>query len=301
MHRKCTGISRARDPHAVAFCAGKRHGIGQPAPQLIIWPESATPRPLFADEKMHRFVHDQAARGDFGLLLGTLDFDPALGEDYNVAALFTERGERLQIYRKMHLVPFGEYLPLRPLLAPITGDLIPGDFTPGNDYTLLTLADPSVRIGALVCFEDTLGDLTRRFVARGAQLLVNVTNDGWFGQSPAAAQHLANSLFRAIETRRPLVRCGNTGLTGSIDPFGRTAHLDANPHAPQPRHVIPFLKPFQQGFVSGEIAVPTGERQTFYTRHGDWLPIAGAVLSLLVIIRALWAWRVPSTDLSGVA
>ena len=260
--------------------------LGQPAPQLVIWPESATPRALFADGDILGFVKKQAARGDFGLLFGSTDFDPARGEDYNIAALFTNRGEQLQIYRKMHLVPFGEYLPLRLLLAPIAGDLIPGDFTAGADYTLLTLTSPSVRIGALVCFEDTLGDLTRRFAARGAQLLVNVTNDGWFAQSPAAAQHLANSLFRAVETRRPLVRCGNTGLTGSIDPFGRTARLDASSRFIARHHLIPFLEPFHEGFVPGEIAVATGNRTTFYTRHGDWLPLASVGLAVLACIRA---------------
>jgi apolipoprotein N-acyltransferase len=261
--------------------------LSQPAPQLVIWPESATPRALFADEDVVGFVKKQAARGDYGLLIGSTDFDLATGDDYNIAALFTERGSEMQIYRKMHLVPFGEYLPLRPLLEPIVGDLIPGDFTAGAEHTLLALADPAVRIGALVCFEDTLGDLTRRFVAGGAQLLVNVTNDGWFAQSPAAAQHLANALFLAVETRRPLVRCGNTGLTGSIDPFGRTARLDAGPRVPSPRHVVPFLKPFQQGFVSGGVAVPTANRMSFYTRHGDWLPIACAALSALACLRAL--------------
>ena len=138
-------------------------------------------------------------------------------------------------------------------------------------------------------------------MTRGAQLLVNITNDGWFAQSPAAAQHLANALFRAVETRRPLVRCGNTGLTGSIDPFGRTARLAANPRTPDPRHVIPFLKPFEQGFVSGEIAVPTELRTTFYTRHGDWLPLLGAGLSLLMCARALIRRGTPPSRIEKAA
>jgi apolipoprotein N-acyltransferase len=266
--------------------------LSQPAPQLVIWPESATPRALFAAEEVIGFVRKQAARGDFGLLIGSTDFDPALGEDYNIAALFTERGEKLQIHRKMHLVPFGEYLPLRPLLGPIAGGLVPGDFTPGTEHTVLALANPAVRIGALVCFEDTLGDLTRRFVAGGAQLLVNITNDGWFAQSPAAAQHLANAMFRAVETRRPLVRCGNTGFTGSIDPFGRAARLDAKSRLPSPHHFIPFLKPFQQGFVSGEIAVPTENRTTLYTRHGDWLPhLCAAIVAAACLLRFVRSHR----------
>lgn len=260
--------------------------LGKPAPQLVVWPESATPRPLLADEKIHQFVLEEAARGDFGLLFGTLDFDPFHDEDYNVAALFTRRGQQLQIYRKIHLVPFGEYLPLRSLLAPIAGDLVPGDFTPGTEFTLLKLENPPVAIGPLVCFEDTVGDLTRRFAAAGAQVLVNVTNDGWFGHSPAAEQQLANALFRAVETRLPLIRCGNTGLTGSIDPFGRLARFDG-PRAAQPRDVIPFLNPFQQGFVVGEIAVPRTPRPTFYTRHGDWLPHACLIVTALACARTV--------------
>ncbi|MEA3212030.1 MAG: apolipoprotein N-acyltransferase [Chthoniobacter sp.] len=265
--------------------------LGKPAPQLVIWPEAATPRAMFADETILRFVLDQAKQGDFGLLTGTLDFDPALDEDYNIVALLTERGERQQLYRKVHLVPFGEYLPLRPIFAPLAGEMVPGDFTPGTEYTVLSLSDPPIKFAALICFEDTVGDLTRRFVLGGAQLLVNVTNDGWFADSPAAEQHLANAIFRAVETRRPLMRCGNTGLTGSIDPFGRTIRLDAKQQAVHAWNVIPFLKPFQQGFVAGQLEVPIENRLTFYARHGDWVPHLSALIALLAIVRAFLPGR----------
>ncbi len=265
--------------------------FAQPTPQLVIWPEATLPRPMYGDDKTYKFVLDEAKRGDFGLLLGTIDFDPEKDEDYNVAVLLTERGEAQQHYRKMHLVPFGEYLPLRPIFSPLCGELVPGDFTPGREFTLLHLPDPKVDLAALVCFEDTLGDLTRRFVARGAQVLVNVTNDGWFADSPAAEQHLANALFRAVETRRPLVRGGNTGLSGSVDPFGRVARFDRSSNAPVPRDVIPFLKPFEEGFVAGQVAVPTSNRMTFYTRHGDWLPHLSIAITALALARSLFAAR----------
>lgn len=265
--------------------------LTQPPPQLIIWPEACTPRPLFADENIRDFVIGQAARGDHALLLGTTDFEPT-GEFYNIAALFTKKGQEWQYYRKVHLVPFGEYLPLRGILGPIAGGLIPGDFTPGTEHTLLHLREPALALGALVCFEDTVGDLTRKFAANGAQLLVNVTNDGWFAQSPAAEQHLANAIFRAIETRRPLVRCGNTGLTGSIDPYGRVTHISGDNPAFRPKHLLPFLKPFEQGFLSGEIPVPTAGPTTFYTRHGDWLPKLGIFLTLLMFVPLVYR---PST------
>ncbi len=243
---------------------------GQPGPQLVIWPESAVPRGMFASQEMYRFVQRQAQRGDFGLLLGTVDFDPQRGEDYNTAALLTNRGEQHQSYRKIHLVPFGEYLPLRLIFGGFVGQLVPSDFTAGVEHTLLALPNAPVKIGALVCFEDTLGDLTRQFVARGAQVLVNITNDGWFAQSPAAEQHLANAALRAVENRRPLIRCGNTGVTCAISATG---------------HIERSLPPFTQGFAAHKISVPTQGRLTFYTRHGDWLCAVAAVIVLATLAR----------------
>src|SRR5581483_1063761 len=111
-------------------------------PQLLLWPEAATPQGMFADEVNYRFVLNQARRGDFAMLIGTLDSDIQRHEDYNVATLLTDRGQHMQTYRKMHLVPFGEYMPLRhsfPLFAMIAGELVPGDFAPGREFTLLQL------------------------------------------------------------------------------------------------------------------------------------------------------------------
>src|SRR4029453_14289741 len=126
-------------------------------PDLLIWPEAATPRGVFADEINYRFVLDQAARGDFGFLLGTVDSEPG-GEAFNVAALLTNHGRTMQPYRKVHLVPFGEYLPFRnsfPLFAMVAGELVPGDFAAGTEFTVMELARPAVRFSSLICFEDT--------------------------------------------------------------------------------------------------------------------------------------------------
>jgi apolipoprotein N-acyltransferase len=252
--------------------------LGQPAPQLVLWPESAMPRGMFADERNFRFVMDLAQQGDFGLLLGTVEFDPDKREDYNTAVLLTGRGSGHQSYRKIHLVPFGEYLPLRPVFGRFLGELVPGDFTPGREYTLLHLPEPSADLAVLICFEDTLGDLTRHFALQGAQVLVNITNDGWFAQSPAAEQQLANATLRAVENRRPLIRCGNTGVTAEVLPTGQ---------------VDRWLPPFQQGFAAREIRVPKHPRATFYTRHGDWLSHVAIAVSLamlaLVFVRRLRA------------
>lgn len=239
--------------------------LTQPAPQLVLWPESALPRGMFASERNFHFVTDLAQEGDFAMLFGTVDFDEDKREDYNTALLLTGRGSAHQSYRKIHLVPFGEYLPARPVFGRFLGELVPGDFTPGREYTVLHMTEPPAELAALVCFEDTLGDLARHFVLNGAQVLVNVTNDGWFAQSPAAEQHLANAALRAVENRRPLVRCGNTGVTAQVLPNG---------------DIERWLPPFQQGFVAREVRVPVHPRTTFYTQHGDWVSIVGIVLTL---------------------
>lgn len=246
---------------------------------LIVWPEAATPRGMFADEVNYRFTMDQAARGDFDLLLGSLDYelspdDPEHPRQYNAAMLLSERGTVRSVYRKMHLVPYGEYLPLRSVLPQFVGDLVPGDLDAGTEATTLKLSKSQTSLGVLICFEDTLGDLTRGFVQKGAQILVNVTNDGWFGKSVAAEQHLANARFRAIENRRPLLRCANTGVTCLIDYAGR---IDRG-----------HLRPFEQGFIPFSIPVQMQPGLTFYTRCGDWIAHLSTAVTLLLLG---WSFR----------
>ena len=176
----------------------------------------------------------------------------------------------------MHLVPFGEYIPMResfPLFAKLAGDLVRGDFHPGTEYDMMQTQDPAVKIGALICFEDTLGDLTRHFTLKGAQLLVNITNDGWFLKSVASEQHVANAVFRAVENRRPLVRCANTGVTCFIDDKGR---------------VISSLRSrkgdsFIEGFLTREVDVPVDAPLTFYTRYGEWLSYGCLALAFATV------------------
>ena len=171
-------------------------------PQLLLWPEAATPGSLNQSQDMVAFVSSFARSGNTNFLLGTLEIGTD-EHDYNIAALFTGFNPEPQIYRKMHLVPFGEYIPFRHSFPPfewVIGDLVPGDFAAGKEYTVLQLHSPEMKAAALVCFEDTLGDLTRHFVQRGAQLLVNVTNDGWFQHSQGSEQHLANALFEPWKT-----------------------------------------------------------------------------------------------------
>jgi apolipoprotein N-acyltransferase len=250
-------------------------------PDLIVWPESALPRGMMADEANYNFVKKETQYGDYGLLLGTILTDVSSDATYNGAVLLSEHATNFQFYRKIHLVPYGEYLPMRRLLEPIAGNLVPGDFAAGKTPVVFSLPNPPVRLAPLICFEDTLGDLTRRFVANGAELLVNMTNDGWFLESAGAEQHFANAIFRAVENRRPLIRCTNTGISGSVDPVGRVD-----------RWAPPFVKAGESTALTRTISVVPRPTLTFYTRWGDWIAFLSCIvvlwnLGLAIIVRRL--------------
>ena len=251
-----------------------------PPPDLLVWPESSMPGPILADQESHRFVMDLAASADTDLLLGTIDVDNQ--DVFNAAVLISEGGEGVQVYRKIHLVPFGEFVPGRqtvPLLAQIVGDQVPGDFKGGTEYTVFTLTDGNVHVAPLICFEDTIGDLTRQFVlpsetSPGANLLVDMTNDGWFEQSAGSHQHLANAIFRCVETRRPMIRAANTGVTCFINQFGRITQMLRDDTG----------STFTEGVLAGEIKVPTEQQLTFYVRHGELFAKACAAITLVSIL-----------------
>jgi apolipoprotein N-acyltransferase len=251
-----------------------------PPPDLLIWPESSMPGPVLADRESYQFVMDLAALAESDILLGTIDEEN--GDVYNAALLVSDGGEQVQVYRKLHLVPFGEYVPGRhrvPLLARIVGDQVPGDFKAGKDYTVFELTNSDVKVAPLICFEDTIGELTRRFVLpsednTGANLLVDITNDGWFSRSAGSHQHLANAVFRCVETRRPMVRGANTGVTCFVNEFGRvTQKLQDDTGST-----------FTEGVLTGEVKVPTEHELTFYTRHGELFAKLCAILTTVAIV-----------------
>ena len=246
----------------------------RPPPQLIVWPESATPAPALLDEENYRFVMDLSASIKTDLLLGTIDQDQ--NGDYNAALLVSNGGENIQLYRKLHLVPFGEYVPGRhtvPFIAKIVGDQVPADFTRGKEPVVFSLTTDQVKVAPLICFEDTLGELTRQFVLRGANLLANVTNDGWFLHSAGGRQHLENAIFRCIETRRPMVRAANTGVTCFVNRFGRVTQVLLDAQGSQ----------FTEGVLTGTLEVPTDGGQTFYTRHGELFAKLCGAMTLLFL------------------
>lgn len=224
-------------------------------PDLIIWPETATPEALRYDLESFALVTNLAAEANAPLFTGTIDATPYASppEYFNAAILVQPDGTIAGIYRKLHLVPFGEYVPARRFLpfmkwlTPITDS-----FERGREFTVFEVK--GFRFASVICFEDTVPELYRKFVQRDVDFMVNLTNDAWFKESPAAAQHLANAIFRAVENRRPLVRATNNGVTGIVDEFG---------------FVVRRLEPFTEGSVNWELTVPATHDTTFYTRHGD--------------------------------
>ena len=257
-------------------------GLGtNPPPDLLIWPESSLPDPVRAQSTpSYGFVMDFSTAHKVDLLLGSIDFDD--GRDYNAALLISGADQRIQIYRKIHLVPFGEYIPLRhsfPLFAAAAGTWVPGDFESGKDYTVFQLTNGDIKVAPLICFEDTVGELTRQFVINGANLLADVTNDGWFLHSAGSQQHLASAIFRCVETRRPMVRAANTGVTCFINELGQVTQILRDDTG----------STFTEGVLTGEVNIPQDRQLTFYVRHGEVFAQGCAALTavavLLVLIR----------------
>ena len=248
----------------------------KPPPDLLIWPESSMPEPVRDENtESYQFVMDFSGSTKADLLLGTIDIEN--GHDYNAALLVSNAGQQTQTYRKVHLVPFGEYIPLRhsfPLFAAVASKWVPGDFDDGKNYTVFRLTSGEVQLAPLICFEDTIGELTRQFVLKGANLFADITNDGWFLRSAGSQQHLANAVFRCVEMRRPMIRAANTGVTCFVNEFGRVTQLLQDETG----------STFTEGVLTGEIGVPIERELTFYTRHGELFAKVCTCIALVALV-----------------
>ena len=238
-------------------------------PNLVVWPETATPYALRYDPGVQAVVNSLAERGA-PLLVGSLDEqdDGARVEYYNSAFLVATNAALVAEYRKQHLVLFGEYVPFDrwiPWLSrfsPIGYSCTPG--RTGTVFRVAAQAGATAPFAALICFEDTVASLARHSVRDGARLLVNLTNDAWFEDSAAAEQHLSHCVFRCVENRVPAVRCANIGITCFID---RTGAIDT-----MTRELLRSGGATAAGYRTDEVRLP-GEAAplTAYTRFGDTL------------------------------
>jgi apolipoprotein N-acyltransferase len=274
-------------PQEIKWDAGKARGIidvleqltlsaasGTVKPDLIVWPEAVTPWAVYGDVQTREWVEGLARRAGTPLLLGSVAFegsDERAGAWFNGAFLVDPKtGLQPVHYAKTKLVPFGEYVPFRSLLGwlnkfvPI-GD---GDFVPGQSSTLLTvpMATGPAALAPLICYEDIFPQIGRTATRTGADALLVLTNNGWFGEGGAAYQHAAHSVLRAVENRRPVIRCGNGGWSGWIDEFGTVRKVMTRTNEDDRKTVY---------FRGTETLSVTRDsrwigRQSFYAEHGDW-------------------------------
>jgi apolipoprotein N-acyltransferase len=239
-------------------------------PDLVVWPESAAPFYFMHEKAPTRLVLNGVRRTGIAHLIGSPAFKRrADGEvDYfNRAYLIQPDGGIGGFYDKVHLVPFGEYTPFKEYL-PFIGKMVAhvGDFEPGAEGNVLFLED--IGLGIQICYEIIFPALSRAMTRNGAAVLVNITNDAWYGLSAGPYQHFSMVVFRAVENRRSLARAANTGISGFIDPAGR---------------VLNATRLFVETALTGELPLLT--TRTAYTRFGDFFAIACAFVALLSIIR----------------
>jgi apolipoprotein N-acyltransferase len=234
------------------------HSAADRGARLVVWPESSLPFDLDRSPAFAEGLRTLVRRRELYLLFGNDDRDDAGASERRVwvgAKLLTPAGELAYRYHKIQLVPFGEYVPLNALLTlggRVNAKLVKqvADFTPGTEPSVAPV-DGHV-LGTFICYEAIFPRLVRRFVSRGAELLVNITNDGWYGRTSAPYQHFAMARFRAVENGRTLVRAANTGITAVVDARGR---------------VVARTRLFERTALVED--VPLISARTFYSRYGD--------------------------------
>ena len=237
-------------------------------PDLVVWPESATPFFLFYDKRPTQKVLSAIQQADIDFLIGSPSF---MRQDekvtyYNSAYLIRPATKSISKYDKAHLVPYGEYVPFKRWL-PFLGKLVAqvGDFRPGSPGKTLPWKENA--LGVQICYEIIFPDLSRAMAQNDAVLLINITNDAWFGTTSGPYQHFSMTIFRAVENRRALARAANTGISGFIDPVGR---------------ILASTPLLEEAALTR--ALPLMRNQTFYTRFGDLLAIACLVGALFGIL-----------------
>jgi apolipoprotein N-acyltransferase len=248
--------------------------------RLVVWPESAVPFLYDEEPELAALLRGLVERRGLYLFFGNDDRErdaSGRGRIFVGAKLLSPAGALVARYRKMHLVPFGEYVPLHALFtfggrfaAKLVQEV--SDFTPGHKAVTGTV--DGHRIGGYICYEAIFPELVRQFPAEGAELLVNVTNDAWYGTTSAPYQHLAMAAFRAVENRRYMVRAANTGITAVVDPRGR---------------VLEATRLFDTTVLVRE--VPLVAETTFFTRHGALFAQACSALALALLLATARAPR----------
>jgi apolipoprotein N-acyltransferase len=236
--------------------------------QYVLWPESSTPFMFEEDVAGGTALRDLAREVRTPILFGSdqIERDPAAARMYNAAFLVTPEGKTAAVYRKIHLVPFGEYIPGKQWLyfvSPLVESL--AEFAPGSSMVMLPV--DGHQTSTAICYEVVYPSLVREAVLQGSELLTTITNDAWYGHSSAPYQHFAMASMRAVEQGRYMARAANTGISGIVDPYGRVVEQSAI---------------FEQAAIVNDVRLLTV--RTIYSRIGDVVAYAGLAVTVIALI-----------------
>ena len=275
---------KAHDQHIMETYKWLTREVIGDAPDLIVWPEAATPGLVLKNHALHKQVVSIVRDSKKPFLIGSSEYpkfqkqsELKYGQVGNTALYFSSDGNVLGQYLKIHLVPFGESLPFEDKFT-WPEFIVPKDKKtfeiPGKEFTLFSLNKS--KFGVLICWEVVFPDLFRQFVKNGANFMLNITNEGWFGDSAAPFQMLAINVFRSVENRVAIGRAANNGISGFIDPYGRIMDVVRDSTG-------------KATFIKGHLThnMPLSFEKTFYTRHGDifaYICIAISILSVLIAL-----------------
>lgn len=237
-------------------------------PMTVILPESPMNFMYSDDREFQQFISDFARRNNVNVLFNSAEPDRTTGKYFNSAVMVGPDGRQIAAYDKIYLLPFGEAVPW------FLEGLVPGfvgNFAYGGEYDLLPVGD--AKAGVMICFESHFGALSREYVRNGADVIIEMTNDGYLGPTPVLRQHLANAVFRAVETSRPVLRATNVGITQRINPHGDICDslIKCGPD------------PYTEGVSVWSVSKSDGS-QTFYVRYGDWFAWLCSLVTLMLLI-----------------
>ncbi len=238
-------------------------------PDLVVWPESALPFIFGYDKDLTDEIMDLQKQINSHMLIGSvLVKGSEKGKSLlsNSVIMLSPGTDSVEVYDKIHLVPFGEYVPMGRLF-PFIKKMVTavGDFVKSDE--VIVMKTPFAKIGNLICYEIAFPGLVRKFIDKGANLIITVTNDAWFGRTSAPYQHFSMAVFRAIENRVPVARSANTGISGFIDSRGR---------------ILKESDIFVQASLTGKLTA--GSEQSFYTRHGDIFAYVCLFLTFIMVL-----------------
>jgi len=252
-------------------------GIKEAGVDLLVLPESPAPIAFQSDPEYRTRLQNLARQYRLGIVFSNIAFPETPGDQryFNSAYFLDKDGDLRGRYDKIHLVPFGEFVPLKSMfffMQSITQEV--SDFSPGAEFLLVDT--PAGRMNAVICFEAVFPELVRRFVKEGSQLIINLTNDGWYGDSAAPYQHLAMARWRAVENRRYLLRAANSGISAIVDPTGR---------------ILASTRLLRKDICLGRFDFISC--RSFYARRGDLVAVLCAIICCLALAWSLVRNRVP--------